>query len=142
MEHKDYTPKTPHLAADCAIINQNNEILLIKKTHPLFKDCWAIPGGHVDYGEKVEDAAAREAKEEVNLTIKNPKLFGIYSDPKRDPRWHVATAVYVVTDFSGEVKGDYESSEQQWFAFDKLPEKLAADHRIILNDIVKWLKKS
>lgn len=142
MEHKDYTPKTPHLAADCVILNEKNEVLLIKKTHPLFKDSWAIPGGHVDYGERVEDAVAREVKEEVNLEIKNPVLFGLYSDPARDPRWHVATAVYITREFSGAVKGDYESSEQNWFALDQLPEKMVADHGQILNDINQWLKKS
>lgn len=142
LRDKSDTPKTPYLAIDCVILNDKNEVLLIKKTHNLFKDHWAIPGGHVEYGETVESAVAREVKEEVGLTIDNPSLFGVYSDPSRDPRYHLVAILYIVRNFKGDIKGNYESSEQIFFKLDQLPEKIVADHRTMLNDVSVWLKKS
>ena len=141
-KNKKFIPKTPYVAVDCAVINKKNEVLLIKKTHNIFKDQWALPGGHVDYGETVEKAVAREAKEEVGLKIVKPQLFGVYSDPKRDPRYHIISLVYIARKFTGKVRGDYESSDQKFFKFNQIPKEIAADHRLILNDIRQWLKKS
>ncbi|MEK6758101.1 MAG: NUDIX hydrolase, partial [Nanoarchaeota archaeon] len=67
-------------------------IILIKRKHEPFKDCWALPGGFLELGkETLEQAAVRELFEETSL-ITNPeelKLVGVYSDPRRDPRGHV-----------------------------------------------------
>ena len=89
-------PITPLLAAD-AIIEladyPGRPIVLIERLNPPFG--WAIPGGFVDVGETLEQAAVREAKEETGLEVKLKTLLGIYSNPQRDPRGHTVTAVYI-----------------------------------------------
>jgi ADP-ribose pyrophosphatase YjhB (NUDIX family) len=84
--------KTPHLAVDFIIKFGEGVVLISRKNFP---HGWAIPGGFVEYGETVEAAAIREAKEETNLDIEIESLFGVYSDPKRDPRWHCVAVVFV-----------------------------------------------
>jgi 8-oxo-dGTP diphosphatase len=89
-------PITPLLAADVIIelIDfPDRPIVLIERANPPYG--WAIPGGFVDLGEIVEQAAMREAQEEVTLNVRLIALLGIYSDPSRDARGHTVTAVYV-----------------------------------------------
>src|SRR5512137_1922321 len=91
-----HKPITPLLAADVIIelIDfPDRPIVLIERANPPYG--WAIPGGFVDLGEIVEQAAIREALEEVSLTVRLIALLGIYSDPSRDSRGHTVTAVYV-----------------------------------------------
>ena len=68
------------------IIEIDKKIVLIKRKYPPFG--WAIPGGFVEKGETLENAAAREAKEETGLDLKNLKQFHAYSNPERDSRFH------------------------------------------------------
>jgi 8-oxo-dGTP diphosphatase len=68
-------------------------IVLIEREYEPFG--WALPGGHVDIGESTREAAIREAKEETGLDITGLKLLGVYDDPKRDPRRHMISIVYV-----------------------------------------------
>ena len=75
------------------IIEIEGGIVLIKRRNP--PPGWAIPGGYVDYGETVEEAAVREAKEETGLDVRLTHLLGVYSDPGRDPRHHSISTVYV-----------------------------------------------
>lgn len=74
------------------ILTRGRSIAIIKRKNPPYG--WALPGGFIDYGETAENAAIREAKEETNLDIVNPQLFGVYSDPARDPRAHTMSVVY------------------------------------------------
>jgi len=84
---------TPFLTVDGIVkVNSLNKIALIKRKNPPFG--LALPGGFVDYNEKVEDALFREMKEELNVEVKIIKIFGVYSDPKRDPRFHTASVVF------------------------------------------------
>ncbi|MBZ0256946.1 NUDIX hydrolase [bacterium] len=78
------------------IPNEAGEVLLIKRKNPPFQHHYAIPGGFLEvHQETVEQCAVREAKEETGLDVEIDCLVGIYSDPKRDPRWHNVTAVYL-----------------------------------------------
>ena len=73
--------KSPILTTD-GVILKNRKILLVKRQIPPFIGYWVIPGGHVNYGERVEEALKRELKEELGIPVKIKKLFGVYSDPE------------------------------------------------------------
>lgn len=94
---------------------------------------WAIPGGFVDYGESVETAAKREAEEEVSLQVELVTLLGIYSDPKRDPRQHTMSTVYIAT-ATGEPQADDDAKSLGVFLPWEFPTNLCFDHDLILKD--------
>lgn len=126
--------RNPALTVDNIIID-NNKIVLIKRLNDPYKNHWALPGGFVDYGEKVESAAIREAKEETGLDIKLDKLVGVYSDPQRDPRGHTVTVAYVSHIIGGKLRSDSDAKDAQFFEITKLDSiDLAFDHDIIIND--------
>jgi len=106
-------------------------IVLIKRKNPPYG--WAIPGGFVDYGESLEEAAIREAKEETSLDVKLIKQMHTYSDPKRDPRQHNITTVYIAR-AKGTPKARDDAKEIGIFTKDSLPNNLAFDHKKILED--------
>jgi ADP-ribose pyrophosphatase YjhB (NUDIX family) len=109
-------------------------IVLIKRKNP--PHGWAIPGGFVDYGESLEEAAVREAKEEINLDVKLVRQFHTYSDPKRDPRHHSISTVYIAK-VNGIPQAKDDALEIGTFNESNLPEEIAFDHRSILKDYFK-----
>lgn len=113
------------------IIEISGGIVLIERRNPPFG--WALPGGFVDYGESLEDAAIREAREETSLVVSNLRLVGCYSDPLRDERMHTISTV-----FAAEGQGTAEASDDAAnlaiFAMDSLPQLLCFDHEKILAD--------
>ena len=114
-----------------AIIELADGIVLIKRRNP--PAGWALPGGFVDYGETVEAAAVREAKEETGLDVVLTELFYVYSDPQRDPRHHTIGIVFIATAAGVPVAGD-DAAEAQVYTEQSLPTPLAFDHRRILED--------
>lgn len=106
-------------------------VVLIERRNP--PHGWAIPGGFVDYGETVETAAVREAREETNLTVELTRLLGVYSDPERDPRGHTVSLVFVARG-RGTPQAKDDAAELGIFDRDHLPENLAFDHPKILRD--------
>jgi 8-oxo-dGTP diphosphatase len=131
--------KSPSLTVDGVII-KDNKVLLIKRRNEPYKDKWAIPGGFVEYGEKTEDAVIREIKEETGLEAKIDGLIGVYSDPDRDPRKHVVSIAYLLTDIKGKEKGGDDAKEAKWWYIKELPD-LAFDHHNILDDALKLYYK-
>ena len=132
--------KIPSLTVDIFIYNENHEFILIKRKNDPFKDCWALPGGFVDYGETTEDAAVREAKEETSIDVELERLFNVYSDPDRDPRRHTVSIIYLAHGNFDDAKADDDAKDIGVFSFDVLKEmKLAFDHETILSDIKKHL---
>lgn len=123
-------PRNPFCTVD-AIIETEGGIILIKRKNP--PSGWAIPGGFVDYGESLEDAVRREAKEETRLDIKLIRQFHTYSDPKRDPRHHTISTIFIAT-AAGKPKAGDDAREVGIFNKDNLPEDIAFDHRQILED--------
>lgn len=113
------------------IIEYNEGIILIERKNP--PDGWALPGGFVDYGETLESAARREAKEETGLDVELIRQFHAYSDPKRDPRHHTITIVFVAH-AKGRPKAGDDAKELGIFTENTLPDKIAFDHRAILAD--------
>ncbi len=122
-----------------AIIEYQGGIVLIERKNPPFG--WAIPGGFVEYGESLEVAAKREAKEETNLDIDNLVQFHTYSEPGRDPRVHTISTVYV-TRGRGELKASSDAQSVSVFHANDLPSNIAFDHRNILKDYFKWKQEN
>jgi ADP-ribose pyrophosphatase YjhB (NUDIX family) len=106
-------------------------IVLIKRKNP--PDGWALPGGFVDYGESLEQAAIREAKEETSIDITLTSQFRTYSDPARDPRKHTISTVFLARADGTPVAAD-DAAAIGIFTRDTLPSPLAFDHETILND--------
>ena len=127
--------KTPKLTVD-GIIIKNNEILLIKRKNPPYKNKWALPGGFVEYGEKTEEAVLREIFEETGLKTDVDKLLGVYSDPNRDPRGHNISIVYILKNCKGKLISGDDASDAKFFNINQLP-CLAFDHEIIINDFIE-----
>jgi len=126
-------PVTPFLTVDAIIQHTDGGIVLVKRGHEPFKDMWALPGGFVEVGETVENACLREVKEETGLDAKIVCLMGVYSDPKRDPRGHTVSIIYICETTSGELKGGDDASQAKSFKeLEKLD--LAFDHGRILSD--------
>jgi 8-oxo-dGTP diphosphatase len=123
--------KTPFLTVD-AIIEVKGGIVIIKRSNPPFG--YALPGGFVDYGESLEEAVIREAKEETDLEITDLRQFHTYSDPKRDPRFHTVGTVFIAQ-ATGEPKAGDDAAGVQVIPPGDI-EKLdfAFDHRLILLD--------
>ncbi len=106
-------------------------IILIKRKNPPYG--WALPGGFVDYGETLEEAAIREAKEETSLDIRLKCQMHTYSDPDRDPRQHTITTVYIAQ-AEGEPVARDDAQEIAVFSREELNFSLAFDHKKILED--------
>jgi len=127
-------PKTPLLTVDI-IISINDAIVLIARKNP--PHGWALPGGFVDYGESLETAAKREAKEETSLDIELIEQFHTYSDPERDPRGHAVTTVFLAS-AQGAPKAADDASRIGLFGRDALPEPIVFDHPRILSDYFQY----
>ncbi len=133
-------PITPLLTVDIIvelIDRPGNPIVLIKRRYPPFG--WALPGGFVDVGETLEQAAVREAMEEISLQVSLKTLLGCYSDPARDTRSHTVSAVYIAEASGMPVAAD-DARELEIFPVTDLPSKLAFDHDRILRDYLHYLK--
>ncbi len=127
--------KSPKLTVDGAIF-KDGKMLFIKRKNEPFKGKWALPGGFVEYGEKVENAIVREINEETGLKTKIRDIVGVYSDPNRDPRGHVITIVYLLEIQDGELKSGDDAIDAKFFDLKDLPE-LSFDHDIIVKDIIR-----
>lgn len=120
--------KNPTPTVDIIIEIDERIVLIWRKNKPLG---WAIPGGFVDEGESVEHAAWREAREETGLDVELKELLYIYSDPRRDPRQHTMSAVFMGT-ASGAPEARDDAADARLFELDALPSDLAFDHARIL----------
>ena len=118
------------------IIEINNGIVLIRRRNP--PPGWALPGGFVDYGETLEDAARREAFEETGLRVQLIRQLHSYSRPDRDPRLHTISTVFLATAEGMPIGGD-DASEALIFTEENLP-PLAFDHQEIINDYYRTKK--
>ena len=127
--------KIPSLTADIFIFDDEFNFILIKRGNDPYKDCWALPGGFVEYGESVETAAIREAKEETSIDVELVDLVNIYSKPDRDPRGHTVTVAYTARgDFSSK-RADSDAKDIGIFSKDEIDEiDIAFDHRQIIED--------
>lgn len=130
--------KNPVPTVDIIIELDSQGIVLIDRKNPPYG--WAIPGGFVDVGESLEEAARREAEEETSLRVSLKTQLHAYSDPARDPRFHTISVVFVA-----EAEGVPEARDDAKgigvFTEENLPEKLAFDHERILKDYFRWKRE-
>ena len=124
-------PETPKLMVD-VVIPAENGVVLIRRGNDPFGGQWALPGGFVEVGETVEEAAAREAAEETGLAVEIARLVGVYSDPERDPRGHNVSVAFLVRVLSGDLAAATDASEVS--VLDPSAVELAFDHGRIIED--------
>jgi len=124
------------------IIEKDDRIVLIRRKNEPFKGKLAMPGGYVDWGETVEHAAVREAKEETSLDVKLIDVLGVYSDPKRNPRIKSIAIVFIGKPIGRKLKAGDDAVDAFWFNINEIESKeFAFDHKKILTDYLKWKKK-
>ncbi|MEE9342441.1 MAG: NUDIX hydrolase [Gammaproteobacteria bacterium] len=130
-------PVTPRLTVDIIIEMRGrpgNPIVLIERKFP--PHGWALPGGFVDVGETLEQAAMREAKEETTLDVELLCLLGCYSDPARDKRMHTVSAVYIAQG-EGDAKAADDAAKLDYYLAEDYP-ALVFDHELILQDYLQY----
>lgn len=126
--------RTPSLAVDIVILLEEG-LLLIRRENPPYQGSYALPGGFVEVGERVEDAARREAKEETGMDLEDLRLVGVFSDPRRDPRGHVVSICFLACG-RGKPKAGSDACATGIFPLDRLP-PLAFDHEEIIREALK-----
>ena len=130
------TPRNPYLTVDIIIEFESETgeegIVMIQRKNP--PHGWAPPGGFVDYGETLEAAAVREAKEETSLDVKLVRQFHAYSDPKRDARQHNVTVVYIARPLGGVLAARDDARRAGVFSKNSLPSMIVFDHAEIPSD--------
>lgn len=135
------TWRNPAPTVDIIIHDPERGVVLVERGNP--PRGFALPGGFVDVGETVEQAAVREALEETNLHVTLDALLGVYSDPARDPRRHTMSTVFIAHASRSEepVAGD-DAAGAAWHVLKTLPEgvPLAFDHARILRHFKAWLR--
>ncbi|CAK7064702.1 MAG: Bifunctional NMN adenylyltransferase/Nudix hydrolase [Desulfovibrio sp.] len=125
--------RAPSPTVDAVIYDPERGIVLVKRKNEPFG--WALPGGFVEYGESVETAAMREAKEETSLDVRLTGLLGVYSDPARDPRQHTISTVFTAVAANPDaVAGNDDAEEARFFLLNDLPQNIVFDHCKIIDD--------
>lgn len=131
-EHRNPAPTVD------VIIEFGGGVILIERMNA--PHGWALPGGFVDYGESLEEAAVREAAEETSLKVRLRCQLHAYSDPSRDPRRHTITVVFVA-DGEGALEARDDAKGAAVFTEASLPEQIAFDHARILSDYFRWKRE-
>ena len=129
------------VTADCVIV-RDNSVLMQRRSFGMFKGQWCLVGGKVDKGETIIHAAVRETKEESGLDIARIHMLGIYDAKDRDPEQNCVAVGFVCDANDAEPVMSDEATEMKFFPFDQLPEKIAFDHRLMIEDAKKFLDKA
>lgn len=128
-------PRNPYPTVDVVVETDAGLVLIERRNEPRG---WALPGGFVDYGERLEDAAVREVREETGLDVELTSLLGVYSAPDRDPRQHNVSVVFVGR-ARGEPRGGDDAARARAFPVDALPSPLCFDHALVLEDYARFV---
>ena len=144
------TPETARLTADVALFAEHTDqrlyVLVIRRGWEPFEGHWALPGGHVDEGEQVLDAAHRELFEETGVGVGRLIPVGVYAAPGRDPRGRYVTWAYAnrILGLRAPVAGD-DAVEVRWMPVDEAlsdSARLAFDHKQIVHDALRAILRS
>ena len=128
------------VAADCVII-RDNRVLLQKRSFGMWKGYWCLIGGKVDKGETIIHAAVREIKEESGLDAREIYMLGTYDSVDRDPEQGCVAVGFLCETNDAEPVISEEATEMKFFPLGGLPENIAFDHRLIIEDARKHLEK-
>ncbi len=137
QQHKNPTPTVD------TIIQKDSKVLLVERKKDPFKRMMVLPGGFINEGERAEEAAIREVKEETSLDIKLDNILGVYSDPSRDPRGHIMSTVFIgkiseKNDKKEPIAGD-DAAAIKWVELASIEEEsFGFDHKKILMDYKEW----
>lgn len=139
---KEQSYRNPIPTVD-TIIQKNSQILLVKRKNEPFKGYFALPGGFVNEGEKVEEAAKREVMEETSLDVELIDILGVYSDPNRDPRGHIMSTVFIGKISNNKQKVEAlaqdDAEETVWMRLEEIDSiSLAFDHKKIISNYKLW----
>ncbi|HEY6579508.1 MAG TPA: NUDIX hydrolase [Rubrobacter sp.] len=126
-------PETPKLMVDVVIPSDDGVVLVRRGSEP-FEGQWALPGGFVEVGETVRQAAVREAAEETGLAVEVSRLVGVYSEPDRDPRGHNVSIAFLARVLGGQMQASTDAAEVE--LLDPATVELAFDHRRIIADAI------
>lgn len=133
--------KNPRSTTD-VIVEKRGKILLVLRGAEPHKGRLALPGGYVNFGENVESAAVREAKEETGLDVRLKCILGVYSDPKREPNYpeyYCVTTIFIAEIIGGELKAGDDAKEARFHDIEKIKKvDMAFDHYKIIQDYLKW----
>jgi len=140
MKEQRYRNPTPTVDT---IIQRDSRILLVKRRNDPFKGYLVLPGGFVNEGERVEDAAKREVKEETSLNIELLNILGVFSDPTRDPRGHMMSTVFIAKISSHNDKVDAVAQDDaaaiEWISLEVIDTRnVGFDHKRIISDYKTW----
>jgi ADP-ribose pyrophosphatase YjhB (NUDIX family) len=138
MSEKKHPVPAVDIIIEIKLPDGRTGIVLIERQNPPYG--WALPGGFVDYGETLEQAALREAREETSLEIELLCQFHTYSDPARDPRRHTISTVFIAR-ASGWPEAADDARKAGVFSREEINFPLAFDHRQILDDYFDWREK-
>ena len=125
----------PRVAVD-GILMMRGRLVTIRRLYPPFRGRLALPGGFVEYGERVEDAVVREFEEETGLRTRVKRLLGVYSDPERDPRGQTISVVFVLDRRGGRLKSGSDASSVELVDPESVDE-MAFDHAEIVRDFLE-----
>jgi 8-oxo-dGTP diphosphatase len=126
-------PVTPLLAVDCVVVDHDGTVLMVRRKNPPYKGYLALPGGFVEIGETVEQAARRELAEETGMEASKLSLVGVYSRPDRDPRGHTCSVAFLASVERGNARAGDDAEDVSWIKnLDGV--EIAFDHREIITD--------
>jgi 8-oxo-dGTP diphosphatase len=135
--------KLPRVTVDALVRDRRGRLLLVRRGRPPFLGNWALPGGFCEYGETTEACCARETLEETGVTVKVGRLLGVFSDPRRDPRWHTVTVLYAARPIRGRALGSDDAAEARWFSKSDLAAlRFAFDHGMIIREQLQFRRRA
>lgn len=127
--------RRPTLTCDGLLV-RDGRVLLVRRAREPFKGRYALPGGFVEYGEKVEECVVREVREETGLETEVARLMGVYSSMGRDPRGHFVTLLFLLNEKGGRLNAGDDAEEANFFEPSALP-PMAFDHQRLIEDAFK-----